>query len=63
MNDNVIRIAEVLGNLTELIKLELNLRSNLIEDAAGIKLEENISNLDKLENVVLDFGNNNIIGE
>ena len=45
------------------MKLELNLSNNLIEDDKGSKIEENISNLDKLTNLVLDFGNNSIIGE
>ena len=45
------------------MKLELNLSNNLIEDVGVIEIEENISNLDKLTNLVLDFGNNSIIGE
>ena len=45
------------------MKLELNLSNNNIEDVGGSEIEENISNLDKLTNLVLDFGNNSIIGE
>ena len=43
--------------------MELNLRINNIEDA-GIEIENNIGrNLVKLTSLVLDLGNNNIIGE
>ena len=45
------------------MKLELNLSNNSIEDDRGSEIEENISNLDKLTNLVLDFDNNSIIGE
>ena len=33
-DNNVIILVEVLDNLTNLMKLELNLRSNLIEDVS-----------------------------
>ena len=49
--------------MTNLVDLELNLRNNNIGDVSGIRIEENISNLDKLTSLVLDFGKNNIIGE
>ena len=45
------------------MKLELNLSNNLTGDVGESEIEENISNLDKLTNLVLDFGNNSIIGE
>ena len=52
-----------MNDLTNLVKLELNLSNNSIEDDRGSEIEENISNLDKLTNLVLDFDNNSIIGE
>ena len=53
----------MLNNLTKLIKLELDLTNNLIENNAEIIIENNISKLNKLTSLELDFGNNNIIGE
>ena len=52
----------MLNNLTKLIKLELDLTNNLIEDVSGITIENNISKLKSLTSLILDFGNNNIVG-
>ena len=47
--------------MIELINLELNLRNNLVENEGAIGIEDNISNLDKLTSLILDYGDNNDI--